>query len=110
GAVPRELGASGSWPAPRACLVLLGLGAALGGAAVLSAQRWLKDLSEEARAQLAELETARFAEGDFTAVRYRVRGRRLWHRRVVTAPVPGGVSVVGALTPDRDEHDEDLDD
>ncbi|CAK0824931.1 unnamed protein product [Prorocentrum cordatum] len=119
GAVPRELGAS-RWPSLGACLALLGLDTALGAAAVLSVQRWLApapsashvpsspapvltDLSQEARAQRAELETAGLAEGGFIAVRYRVRGRRPWHRRLVTALVPGGVSVIGFLTPDYDE-------
>ncbi|CAK0908584.1 unnamed protein product, partial [Prorocentrum cordatum] len=55
-----------------------------------------------------QLIAAGLAEGDFLAVRYRVGGRRLWHRRLVVALVPGGTTVAGIMTPDLDEYDEDV--
>ncbi|CAK0857379.1 unnamed protein product, partial [Prorocentrum cordatum] len=55
-----------------------------------------------------QLIAAGLAEGDFLAVRYRVGGRRLWHRRLVVALVPGGATVAGIMTPDLDEYDEDV--
>eukprot|EP00959_Pyramimonas_sp_CCMP1952_P023668 497420-Pyramimonas_sp.AAC.1 len=55
-----------------------------------------------------QLIAAGLAEGDFLAIRYRVGGRRLWHRRPVVALVPGGTTVAGIMTPDLDEYDEDV--
>ncbi|CAK0896163.1 unnamed protein product, partial [Prorocentrum cordatum] len=55
-----------------------------------------------------QLIAAGLAEGDFLAVRYRVGGRRLWHRRLVVALVPGGTTVAGIMTPDLDEYGEDV--